>query len=165
MGKIWDGLAQANGNEQRREHLRGLRQVGRVVSAGTDGFSHRHDAFGSASTQKEDCAALNIPGKSLKALIVEYRPGGASSPHIHAKSAFIFGYVLSEEIESQVNDGPKRVYRAGESFYETPGSRHLVSRNASKTKPARRLAVWVVDTDEKELTISIEEDSSPRHKK
>jgi len=51
-----------------------------------------------------------------------------------------------------VNDAPKRVFRAGESFYETPGSRHTVSRNASKTKPAKLLAVFVVDTDDKQLT-------------
>ena len=43
----------------------------------------------------------------------------------------------------------------GESFYETPGSRHPVSRNASKTKPARLLAVFVVDTDDKELTTPV----------
>jgi quercetin dioxygenase-like cupin family protein len=101
----------------------------------------------------------------LKALVVDYTPGGASASHIHAKSAFIFGYVLSGEIESQVNDGPKRVYRAGESFYEPPGSRHPISRNASKTRPARLLAVFVVDTDEKELTTSVEQDSSSRSKK
>jgi quercetin dioxygenase-like cupin family protein len=99
-------------------------------------------------------AISNIPGKSLVALVVDYAPGGTSPSLVHAKSAFIFAYVLSGEIESQVNDGPKRVYRAGESFYETPGSRHPVSRNASKTKPARLLAVFVVDTD-KELTTSV----------
>lgn len=107
----------------------------------------------------------NIPGKSLVALVVDYKPGGASPSPIHAKSAFIFGYVLSGEIESQVNDGPRRVYRAGESFYETPGSRHPVSRNASKTRPAKLLAVFVVDTDEKELTTSIEQNSSSRSTK
>jgi quercetin dioxygenase-like cupin family protein len=94
----------------------------------------------------------NIPGKSLVALVVDYTPGGASPSHTHAKSAFIFAYVLSGEIESQVNEGPKRVYRAGESFYEPPGSRHPVSRNASKSEPAKLLAVFVVDTDDKELT-------------
>lgn len=104
----------------------------------------------------------NIPGKSLVALVVDYTPGGASPSHIHAKSAFIFGYVLSGQIESQVNDGPRRVYGAGESFYETPGSRHPVSRNASKTRPAKLLAVFVVDTDEKKLTTSV---SSSRSRK
>jgi quercetin dioxygenase-like cupin family protein len=97
----------------------------------------------------------NIPGKSLIAVVVDYMPGGASPSHTHAKSAFIFGYVLSGEIESQVNDGPRRVFRAGESFYENPGSLHSVSRNASATEPAKLLAVFVVDTDDKELTTPV----------
>jgi quercetin dioxygenase-like cupin family protein len=100
-------------------------------------------------------AISNIPGKSLVAVVVDYKPGGASPSHTHARSAFIFAYVLSGEIESQVNDGPPRVYRTGESFYETPGSRHPISRNASKTRPARLLAVFVVDTDDKELTTPV----------
>ena len=100
-------------------------------------------------------AIPNIPGKSLVSVIVDYTPGGASPSHLHAKSAFIFAYVLSGEIESQVNDGPKRVYRAGESFYEPPGSLHAVSRNASKTRPAKLLAVFVVDSDEKQLTTPV----------
>lgn len=33
-----------------------------------------------------------------------------------------------------------------------PGDLHSVSENASKTEPAKLLAVFVVDTDEKELT-------------
>jgi hypothetical protein len=52
-----------------------------------------------------------------------------------------------------VNDGPKRIYRAGECWYETPGAHHPVSRNASATEPAKLLAVFVVDTDDKILTI------------
>src|SRR6187549_4184059 len=99
----------------------------------------------------------NIPGKSLVAVVVDYAPGGASPSHTHAKSAFIFAYVVSGKIESQVNDGPKRVYRAGESFFETPGSSHPVSRNASKTEPAKLLAVFVVDTDDKNLTTPAKE--------
>jgi quercetin dioxygenase-like cupin family protein len=95
----------------------------------------------------------NIPDKSLIAVEVEYAPGGASPSHMHAKSAFIYAYVVSGSIESQVNDGPKKVYHAGQSFYETPGSSHPVSRNASKTEPAKLLAVFVVDTDDKKLTV------------
>lgn len=98
----------------------------------------------------------NIAGKSLVAVVVDYAPGAASPSHVHAKSAFIYGYVVSGAIESQVNDGPKRIYRAGESFSESPGSRHPVSRNASATKPARLLAVFVVDTDDKVLTTPIQ---------
>ena len=97
-------------------------------------------------------AIPNVPGKSLIAVVVDYPPGGTSLLHTHAKSAFIYVYVLAGEIESQVNDGPKRVYHASESFYETPGSSHPISRNASKTELAKLLAVFVVDTNDKPLT-------------
>ena len=113
-----------------------------------------HDP-GDVVTPHFEKAIPNIPGKTLTALIVDYPPGGASVPHTHAKSSFIFAYVLSGEIVSQVNDGPTQTYRAGESWYEPPASTHLVSRNASETKPAKLLAVFVADTDEKELTTPI----------
>ena len=89
---------------------------------------------GETVTTNFEHAIPNIPGKSLVATVVDYAPGGASVSHEHAKSAFIYAYVVSGAIESQVNDGPKRVYRAGESFSEEPGSVHRVSRNASKTE-------------------------------
>jgi quercetin dioxygenase-like cupin family protein len=114
------------------------------------------DETGQTVTPTFQQPITNIPGKSLTAVVVAYAPGAASPSHVHAKSAFIFAYVLSGEIESQVNDGPKRVYREGESFYETPGSHHTVSRNASQTKPAKLLAVFVVDTDDKQLTTPVQ---------
>jgi quercetin dioxygenase-like cupin family protein len=101
---------------------------------------------------KFDQPIPNIPGKSLIVVEVDYAPGAASPSHTHAKSAFIYAYVLSGEIESKVNDGPARIYRAGESWSEPPNARHQVSRNASKTRPARLLAVFVVDSDDKALT-------------
>jgi quercetin dioxygenase-like cupin family protein len=94
----------------------------------------------------------NVPGKSVKGVLVEYGPGGYSPGHTHPKSAFIYATVLEGAIRSQVNDGPAATYRAGQSFSEMPGDRHAVSANASKTKPAKLLAVFVVDTNETELT-------------
>ena len=44
------------------------------------------------------------------------------------------------------------IYKAGQNFSDMPGDRHRVSANASTTEPARLLAVFVVDTNEKELT-------------
>ncbi|MBA2961865.1 MULTISPECIES: cupin domain-containing protein [Ramlibacter] len=97
----------------------------------------------------------NIPGKSLVAVVVDYAPGAASPPHAHAKSAFIYAYVVSGAIESQVNDGPTQLLRAGDSFHEPPGATHRVSRNASRTEPAKLLAVFVVDTGDVPLTSPI----------
>jgi quercetin dioxygenase-like cupin family protein len=71
---------------------------------------------------------------------------------MHPKSAFIYATVLEGAIRSSVNDGPAVTYHAGQNFSEMPGDRHSVSENASKTEPAKLLAVFVVDTDEKELT-------------
>jgi quercetin dioxygenase-like cupin family protein len=99
-----------------------------------------------------DHALPNVPGQSIKGVLVEYGPGGSSSAHTHAKSAFIYATVLEGAIRSAVNDGPVVTYHAGESFSEMPGDRHAVSENASQTAPAKLFAVFVVDTDEKELT-------------
>ncbi|MDQ0561995.1 quercetin dioxygenase-like cupin family protein [Rhizobium mesoamericanum] len=97
----------------------------------------------------------NVTGKSMKGVLVEYGPGGFSSAHTHANSAFIYATVLEGAIRSKINDGPVTVYKAGESFSEMPGDHHGVSENASKTKPAKLLAVFVVDSSAKELTFPI----------
>jgi quercetin dioxygenase-like cupin family protein len=99
-----------------------------------------------------DQALPNVPGKSIRGVLVEYKPGGLSPAHTHPNSAFIYATVLEGAIQSQVNDGRVTTYRAGESFSELPGDRHAVSKNASTTEPARLLAVFVVDTNETTLT-------------
>ncbi|OWJ64519.1 cupin domain-containing protein [Inquilinus limosus] len=108
--------------------------------------------IGETITPNFDHPIPNIPGKSLIAVVIDYAPGGASPSYAHAKSAFIYAYVVSGAIETQVDDGQKRVYHAGESFAEDPGSIHRVSRNASTSDPAKLLAVIVVNSDDKPLT-------------
>ena len=98
-----------------------------------------------------DHALPNVPGKSMKGVLVEYEPGGSSSAHTHPHSAFIYATVLEGAIRSKVNDGPVTVYHAGENFAEMPGDHHGVSANASDTEPAKLLAVFVVDTNETNL--------------
>lgn len=125
-----------------------------LIAAAGIGFTGIASAHGTSESVKPNFARAipNIPGKSLIAVEVLYPPGAASHPHTHARSAFIYAYVVSGSVVSKVNDEPERVYHAGESFYEEPGALHQVSRNASKSKPAKLLAVFVVDADDKELT-------------
>jgi quercetin dioxygenase-like cupin family protein len=113
------------------------------------------DSEAETVTKNFEAAIPNIPGKSLIALEVDYAPGAASRSHTHATSAFIYAYVISGAIESKVNDGDTRIYRAGESWSEAPGATHSVSRNASQTEPAKLLAVFVVDASDNPLTTSI----------
>ena len=95
----------------------------------------------------------NVEGKSMVAVVVTYPPGGKSLAHHHAGSSFIYAYVLSGAIRSQVDDQPAKVYQVGEGFYEKPGSYHRISENASDSDPASLLAVFVVDSKDKPLTI------------
>jgi quercetin dioxygenase-like cupin family protein len=87
----------------------------------------------------------NVPGKTLTVVQVDYRPGGFSAPHRHPASGFVFAYVLSGSIRSQVEGEPLGVYSAGQTWTEAPNSHHIVSANASKTKPARLIAYIIAD--------------------
>lgn len=97
-------------------------------------------------------ALPNVEGKRLVAVTVTYPAGAKSLPHHHAASAFIYAYVLSGAVRSQVGDEPAKIYHAGESFYEMPGSHHRVSENASDKESATLLAIFVVDTKDEPLT-------------
>jgi quercetin dioxygenase-like cupin family protein len=89
----------------------------------------------------------NLPGQTVTGVLVEYAPGASSPPHHHTAKGSVVGFVLDGAIRSKVNDGPTRVYRAGQSWLEPPGAAHPVSAN----KPARLLAVFVAE-DGAELT-------------
>ncbi|GJD49990.1 hypothetical protein OPKNFCMD_2726 [Methylobacterium crusticola] len=127
-----------------------LLATGLALAAGPP--ARAHDDHGTVTPLFGE-AIPNVPGKSLRAVLVEYPPGAASPPHRHAASAFIYATVLEGAVRSQVDDGPARTYRAGEGWSEAPGAHHVVSANASPDRPARLLAVFVVDSAEQVLTI------------
>ncbi|QVM92916.1 cupin domain-containing protein [Pseudomonas entomophila] len=85
----------------------------------------------------------NAPGKKAVMLTVSYAPGQASPAHQHPGA--VMAYVLEGAVTSKLNDEPERTYKAGEFWYEAPGTIHSVSRNASKTQPAKLLVWSLVD--------------------
>ena len=91
---------------------------------------YAHDSEAESVAKNFEAPIPNIPGKSLVAVEVDYAPGAASPSHTHAKTAFIYAYVIS-------------------------GAIHSISRNASKTEPAKLLAVFVLDTNDNPLTTTI----------
>jgi quercetin dioxygenase-like cupin family protein len=46
-----------------------------------------------------------------------------------------------------VKGQPENIYKAGESFYESPNGVHEVSANASQTEPDKFIAYFVCDRD------------------
>ena len=124
--------------------------TGLVVAAG---FAVAADPAGQATSTGEGASQKqifsrklpNVPGKTLTVVQVDYSPGGFSAPHRHPASGFVFAYVLSGTIRSQVEGEPLGVYSAGQTWTEPPNSHHIVSANASKTEPARLIAYIIAD--------------------
>ena len=82
--------------------------------------------------------------REMRISVTERAPGNGSTPHRHP-GHHTFGYVLEGTYEIQVDDGPVRQLKAGESFYEPPGSLHAVSRNPSPDRTVRYLVIQVGD--------------------
>ena len=85
----------------------------------------------------------NVPGKRVTIVRVFYGPGGFTRAHRHAGS--VTAYITKGEIRSQLGGGPLETFKVGQTFFEPPGSTHLVSANASNTEPAELIAVFVAD--------------------
>ncbi|HEX5574751.1 MAG TPA: cupin domain-containing protein [Gemmatimonadales bacterium] len=81
----------------------------------------------------------DLPGKEALMITVEYPPGGKDAVHRHNADTFV--YVLEGSIVMQVKGGKPVTLTPGQTFYEGPSDVHVVSRNASSTKPARFLVL------------------------
>ena len=98
-------------------------------------------------------ALPNVAGKRVTIVRVFYGPGGFTPAHRHSGS--VTAYVTKGEIRSQLGGGPIETFGVGQSFFEPPGSTHVVSANASNTEPAELIAVFVAD-EGAQLTTMIE---------
>jgi quercetin dioxygenase-like cupin family protein len=126
--------------------------------------SHSDDAASAATVVPVfDQMITNIPGKSLVAQEVSYAPGAKDAPHRHAQSAFIMAYVISGSIRSQVEGEAPHIYRAGQTWQEDPGAHHILAENAIDTEPARLLAVFVVDTADKNALTAFDMNPGSNH--
>jgi quercetin dioxygenase-like cupin family protein len=78
-----------------------------------------------------------LPDKEILMYTVEFPAGFSSSIHRH--NAQVSVYVLEGSVVMQVRGGKEMTLLPGQSFYENPNDIHVVSRNASSTKPAKFL--------------------------
>ena len=58
---------------------------------------------------------------------IELKPGVTDVPHVH--TGMITGYVESGTFDFQIKGEPLKTLKAGDIFFEPPGSHHLVARN------------------------------------
>jgi len=97
---------------------------------------------------------MNVPGKEVTMITVDYPPGGSDPVHRHNASAFV--YVLEGSIVMQMKGGKEVTLHPGETFYEDPEGVHLVGKNASDTKPAK-FVVFLVKNKDAPILIPVNE--------
>ena len=114
-----------------------------MLAAGAAFAAGLPQAPGRELVLKQELPDLSLKGWQMTALDLTYAPGQADKPHKHF--GFVFGFVIEGEVKFQVDGGAQTVYKAGQMFYEAPGSVHRVSANASAAKPCRFLAMVFAD--------------------
>ena len=92
----------------------------------------------------------DIPGKQAVILAITYPPGYSGAVHRH--HAHAFAYVLEGSVVMGLNDGTPVTLTPGQTFYEGPNDLHTISRNASKTKPAKFL-VFLIKNKNAPITV------------
>ena len=112
--------------------------------------THDHGGGAEASTGIEIAPVLaaaleETQGKHASMVVVTFAPGAVSDPHRHPGTVLV--YVLEGEVESALDDGEPKTYKAGEGWSEHRGALHRVARNRGD-KPAKILAVLLHDPDD-----------------
>jgi len=86
----------------------------------------------------------DLPGREVRILMLN-RPAGDASPPHHHPGHHTFGVVIEGEYEFGVDNGPTKILKPGETFYEPIGAVHSVSRNPSKDKDMKVLVFMVAN--------------------
>jgi len=108
-------------------------------------------ALAGGSLAAEEAAVRKLQSKDLVGdsarevtmITVDYPPGGSNPVHTHHAQALVF--VLEGSIVMQLKGAGPVTLGPGQTFYEGPDDVHLVSRNASRTAPARFVVFLVKD--------------------
>ena len=58
---------------------------------------------------------------------IELKPGASAPPHVHP--GMVTGYVESGTLEFQIKGEALKTLKKGDTFFEPPGTHHLVARN------------------------------------
>lgn len=116
------------------------------------------------TAQAEDAVSVlmkqrlaDMTGKEGTVITVDYAPGAASDQHFHPGS--VFAYVLEGAVVSQLGGEEPVTYTKGQSWYESPKKPHVISKNASKTEPAK-LLVFLLSQESESLVVPMKSPGS-----
>ncbi|GEP41825.1 cupin domain-containing protein [Brevifollis gellanilyticus] len=94
----------------------------------------------------------------VKKIVV--KPGAEAPPHMHP--GMVTGYVEAGTLEFQIKGEELKVLKAGDIFFEPPGSHHLVAKNPDKSVTTIIIA-FVVNPKGAPLSVPLEgHDAHPK---
>ena len=128
MRRIWIGVAACIG-------------LGFALGLGMTSYAHSFPGVKQVFVQSLE----GEDNLELRVIRLDFDPGAFSPPHRHPGHVIV--HVLEGTIVNKLDDNPEVVYKAGETFYEAPGTLHALSRNPSATKSAKAIAFMIIDKD------------------
>ena len=94
-----------------------------------------------------------IPGKRLVVIELNFEPNSKEQVPAHRHPGSVYVYVTQGSVRFAINDEPARKIHAGQGFFEPAGALHTVAENASKTEPAKAIAVMILSDGAPLLTV------------
>ena len=79
--------------------------------------------------------------RDVGAVVIELQPNASAPRHRH--DVAVMAYVLEGTVQNQFNGGTIQTHKAGESWWEAPGTVHDTAKNSSSTERARLLIVYI----------------------
>jgi quercetin dioxygenase-like cupin family protein len=92
-----------------------------------------------------DQQLAHMQSSDLKATVIRVHYGPDEHSMAHNHGCPVIGYVLHGTLRTQMKGQPVEYYSAGRSLYEPPNETHMISENASHTKPAEFLAFFICE--------------------
>jgi quercetin dioxygenase-like cupin family protein len=80
-----------------------------------------------------------------------YPPGTSNPPHRH--DAHVFLHILEGQLIVQLKGGQPVTLNPGDTYYESPGDIHVMSRNPSDSVPVKALIFMVKKTGAPSTTL------------
>ena len=124
----------------RRESVAAFALFAEIIASARDADAQTSVAPTPRPPMKFDLPNVTLDDWEVTISHVDYPPGRVGTAHRHA--GFVLAYVLKGEVMTKISgQGPAKVYKVGEMFFEPPGATHEESGNPSKTEPAQLLAM------------------------
>lgn len=115
-----------------------------VVTFATISPASAQQATAVSPVTRTDLLRQTLPAgdfREVQAAVIELQPSATALRHRH--DVAVVAYVLEGTVENQFDGGAVQLHKAGDSWWEPPGTVHDIARNASAAARARLLIVYI----------------------